>query len=74
MEEHERGSVNSMQTSCYQLFYVVIQLMGMIFHRPQQVLLCSYAHVCAHFCLLAFAWEISRGHKHDIVLHWTRLY
>jgi iron-regulated transporter 1 len=34
VEPSKRGSINSMQTATYQFFYILIQLMGMIFHDP----------------------------------------
>jgi iron-regulated transporter 1 len=36
VDEGERGVMNSMQTTTYQLLYVIIQIMGMVFHNPAQ--------------------------------------
>jgi iron-regulated transporter 1 len=36
VEPSRRGSINSMQTATYQFFWILIQLMGIIFHDPAQ--------------------------------------
>ncbi|OWZ14626.1 Ferroportin transmembrane protein [Phytophthora megakarya] len=36
IEPSRRGSINAMQTATCQLFYMLIQVMGVIFHEPRQ--------------------------------------
>lgn len=36
IEPSRRGAINAMQTATYQLFYMLIQLMGVVFHDPRQ--------------------------------------
>ncbi|GMF36547.1 unnamed protein product [Phytophthora lilii] len=36
IEPSRRGAINAMQTATYQLFYMLIQVMGVIFHDPRQ--------------------------------------
>lgn len=36
IEAHRRGAINSMQTATYQFFFVLIQVMGIVFHDPRQ--------------------------------------
>jgi solute carrier family 40 (iron-regulated transporter), member 1 len=33
--EHQRGTINGMQTATYQMFYVAIQALGMVIHDPR---------------------------------------
>ncbi|KAH7463032.1 Solute carrier family 40 member 2 [Phytophthora ramorum] len=36
IEPSRRGAINAMQTATYQLFYMLIQAMGVVFHDPRQ--------------------------------------
>ncbi|GMF63790.1 unnamed protein product [Phytophthora fragariaefolia] len=36
IEPSRRGAINAMQTATYQLFYMLIQLMGVVFHDPRE--------------------------------------
>ncbi|KAG7377479.1 hypothetical protein PHYPSEUDO_011607 [Phytophthora pseudosyringae] len=36
IEPSRRGAVNAMQTATYQLFYMLMQVLGVIFHDPRQ--------------------------------------
>ncbi|KAE9360973.1 hypothetical protein PF008_g1511 [Phytophthora fragariae] len=36
IEPSRRGEINAMQTATYQLFYMLIQVMGVVFHDPRE--------------------------------------
>ncbi|KAJ8525656.1 hypothetical protein ON010_g15458 [Phytophthora cinnamomi] len=36
IEPSRRGAINAMQTATYQLFYMLIQVMGVVFHDPRE--------------------------------------
>ena len=67
--EHERGVMNSMQTATYQLLYVLIQAMGMVFHNPDQfeVLVLFSIGAVGLAVVLFWVWTV-RQRAHPLML------
>ena len=62
--ETERGAFSGFQRASYQLFYVFIQVLGMIFHDPRQfIILVSYS-TCVVLCaaLIYTQWYLFRSY------------
>eukprot|EP00457_Paulinella_chromatophora_P001888 gb/GEZN01001890.1/.p1 GENE.gb/GEZN01001890.1/~~gb/GEZN01001890.1/.p1 ORF type:complete len:530 (+),score=92.59 gb/GEZN01001890.1/:1012-2601(+) len=55
VENQSRGVVNASQTACYQLFWMVLYVLGMIFNRPQEFVILTSVSVGAVF-VAALLW------------------
>lgn len=70
IEAHRRGAINSMQTATYQCFFMLIHLMGIIFHDPSQFeTLVKFSVATVFSAALGFTlWEIRYGrHRQQFV-------
>ena len=70
VSEENRGSFGSAQTASYQFFYVIINLMGIVFHKPSQfIVLVSYSvGVVLLAALLYTKWYFTQQTKKDRAL------
>ena len=64
VKEMERGAFSSIQRASYQLFYVFIQVLGMIFHDPRQfIVLVTYSTCVVLFAALLYTyWYVFRSY------------
>ncbi|RLN70117.1 hypothetical protein BBJ28_00005865 [Nothophytophthora sp. Chile5] len=74
IEPSRRGAINAMQTATYQLFYMLIQLMGVVFHDPRQfqsLVFFSVATVLA--AAFGFTiWDVKFGRHRNLYVRSTQ--
>jgi len=65
VEEHLRGVINSSQTACYQWFYVVLAVLGIVFSHPSQFQVLTLVSVgsVGTAAVLWTAWTLTCGAK-----------
>ncbi|CEG41883.1 ferroportin family [Plasmopara halstedii] len=73
IEPSRRGAINAMQTATYQLFHVVIQMAGFVFHDPSQFSMLIYFSVAAVLAAaLGFTlWYVRYGYHRSLLLRCT---
>lgn len=67
IEPHRRGAVNAMQTATYQFFYMLIQVMGMLFHDPREFeVLVVFSLATVLLAAVGFStWDLRFGRRRD---------
>ncbi|RLN11029.1 hypothetical protein BBJ28_00009202 [Nothophytophthora sp. Chile5] len=74
IEPSRRGAINAMQTTTYQLFYMLIQLMGVVFHDPRQFQSLAFFSV-ATVLAAAFGftiWDVKFGRHRNLYVRSTQ--
>lgn len=74
IEPHKRGSINAMQTATYQFFYMLIQIMGMIFHDPRDFeVLVVFSLATVLLAAVGFStWDVRYGLHRDAFVPFLR--
>ncbi|RLN56884.1 hypothetical protein BBJ29_002707 [Phytophthora kernoviae] len=71
IEPSHRGAINAMQTATYQLFYLLIQVVGVVFHDPQQFEALVFFSVATVFAAaVGFTWwDVTVGRHRSQYVH-----
>jgi iron-regulated transporter 1 len=73
IEPSRRGAINAMQTATYQLFYMLIQGMGVVFHDPRQFEALVFFSVATVFAAaVGFTlWDVRFGRHRSLFVRST---
>lgn len=73
VEPNRRGAINAMQTATYQLFYMLIQGVGVVFHNPRQFEVLVFFSVATVFAAaVGFTlWDVHYGRHRGLYVRLT---